>query len=153
VNSTNDANNPEGTNTFASTAATSTSSHTGTKASAEQYPGTVTYTKTSTQVIPPVVYKVQIGAFKALSKEVVKKRLEKMTDAKMLTSTKDQRWLKFYFGAEGDYTSARNLKNTLQQAGFKDAFVVAFQNGRPVQVQQLAVPVTTPQTADTTANE
>ncbi|MFN9289468.1 MAG: hypothetical protein ACK6EB_15455, partial [Planctomyces sp.] len=61
--------------------------------------GTVSFTATSAQTQPPVVYKVQIGAFKVLSKEVVKKRLEKMTDAKMLTSSKGKRWLKFYFGA------------------------------------------------------
>lgn len=117
-------------------------------------PGTVSFTATSTQNQPAVVYKVQIGAFKVLSKEVVKKRLEKMTDAKMLTSSKDKRWLKFYFGAEGDYSSARNLKSTLQQAGFKDAFVVAFQNGLQVPVQQITAPPIVPAaTADTTAND
>ena len=116
--------------------------------------GTVSFTATSAQTQPPVVYKVQIGAFKVLSKEVVKKRLEKMTDAKMLTSSKGKRWLKFYFGAEGDYSSARNLKSTLQQAGFKDAFVVAFQNGLQVPVQQVVAPQNVPAaTADSTAND
>ncbi|MFM9008682.1 MAG: hypothetical protein ACKORE_08875, partial [Bacteroidota bacterium] len=163
--STNDAQRAQQVDVANSTAITNTGNPAvenseASKNSTNQAPttadntGTVSFTATSSQAQPEVVYKVQIGAFKVLGTEVVKKRLEKMTDAKMLTSSKDKRWLKFYFGAEGDYSSARNLKSTLQQAGFKDAFVVAFQNGLQVPVQQIVAPQIVPAaTADTTAND
>jgi len=82
------------------------------------------------------VFKVQIGAFRILSREVVKQRLEKMTDVNMLSSHNDNTWLRFYFGEEDSYESAHNLRNTLKQAGFKDAFVAAFRNGQPVNIRE-----------------
>lgn len=82
------------------------------------------------------VFKVQIGAFRVLSREVVKQRLEKMTDVNMLSSHKDNTWLRFYFGEEDSYQSAHNLRNTLKLAGFKDAFVAAFRNGQPVNIRE-----------------
>lgn len=82
------------------------------------------------------VFRVQIGAFRILSQEIVKQRLEKMTDVNMLSSHNDKTWLRFYFGEEGSYESAHNLRNTLKQAGFKDAFVAAFRNGQPVNIRE-----------------
>jgi len=82
------------------------------------------------------VFKVQIGAFRVLSREVIKQRLEQMTDVNMLTSHSDNAWLRFYFGEEDSYESAHNLRNTLKLAGFEDAFVAAFRNDQPVNIRE-----------------
>jgi len=79
-----------------------------------------------------IQYKVQIGAFNKLPKEVVEKNLSQMTDAEMLTSYGEERWLKYFVGSESSYESAKNLKETMIQAGFTDAFIVTFENEKPV---------------------
>ena len=79
-----------------------------------------------------IQYKVQIGAFNKLPKEVVEKNLSQMTDAEMLTSYGEESWLKYFVGSESSYDSAKNLKETMIQAGFTDAFIVTFENEKPV---------------------
>jgi hypothetical protein len=79
-----------------------------------------------------IQYKVQIGAFNKLSKDVVEKNLSMMTDAEMLTSYGEESWLKYFVGSESSYESAKNLKETMIQAGFTDAFIVTFENEKPV---------------------
>ncbi|MFN5347679.1 MAG: hypothetical protein ACK44N_06920 [Bacteroidota bacterium] len=79
-----------------------------------------------------IQYKVQIGAFNKLSKDVVEKNLSMMTDAEMLTSYGEENWLKYFVGSESSYESAKNLKETMIQAGFTDAFIVTFENEKPV---------------------
>jgi len=77
-------------------------------------------------------YKVQIGAFNQLPKDVVEKNLSQMTDANMLTSYGEENWLKYFVGSESSYGSAKNLKEIMIQAGFTDAFIVTFENEKPV---------------------
>ena len=55
-----------------------------------------------------------------------------MTDAEMLTSYGEESWLKYFVGSESSYESAKNLKETMIQAGFTDAFIVTFENEKPV---------------------
>jgi cell division protein FtsN len=82
-----------------------------------------------------IVFKVQIGAFNKSQREKVQKRLEKKADKSMMTSYDDKTWLRFFMGAETTYSSAKNLRSTLKQAGFGDAFVVAFKNEKPTNLQ------------------
>lgn len=83
-----------------------------------------------------ISFKVQIGAFRKHTRELVTKRLEKKTDKTMLTSYDDLTWLRFFLGTEATYQSAKNLRDTLQQAGFKDAFVVAFRDSKPMNLYE-----------------
>ncbi|MBL7923741.1 MAG: PD40 domain-containing protein [Bacteroidia bacterium] len=83
-----------------------------------------------------IVFKVQIGAFRKHNREVVLQRLEKKTDKSMLSSYDDLTWLRFFMGGEVQYKSAKNLRETLKQAGFSDAFVVAFRNNKPMKLQE-----------------
>ena len=77
-------------------------------------------------------YRVQIGAFNQLPKDVVEKNLSQMTDAEMLSSYGEDSWLKYFVGNESNYGSAKNLKEIMIQAGFTDAFIVTFENEKPV---------------------
>jgi hypothetical protein len=77
-------------------------------------------------------YRVQIGAFNQLPKDVVEKNLSQMTDAEMLSSYGEDSWLKYFVGNESNYGSAKNLKEIMIQAGFTDAFVVTFEHEKPV---------------------
>ena len=86
----------------------------------------------NTQLSQGVYFKVQIGAFRKHTRDLVQKRLEKKTDKTMLTSYDDLTWLRFFMGSEISYKSAKNLRDTLQQAGFGDAFVVAFRDTKPM---------------------
>jgi hypothetical protein len=81
-----------------------------------------------------VVFKVQIGAFTKRKREIVQERLEKKTDKTMLSSYDDLTWLRFFMGQEMNYDSAINLRETLRQAGFQDAFIVAFRGNRPIRL-------------------
>jgi hypothetical protein len=83
-----------------------------------------------------IQYKVQIGAFNQLPKDVVEKNLSQMTDAEMLSSYGEDTWLKYFVGSESSYDSAKNLKETMIQAGFTDAFIVTFENEKPVKVKK-----------------
>lgn len=79
-----------------------------------------------------LIFKVQIGAFRKHTRELVQKRLEKKTDKTMLSSYDDLTWLRFFMGGEVSYKSAKNLRETLKQAGFSDAFIVAFKESKPM---------------------
>lgn len=81
-------------------------------------------------------FKVQIGAFRKHTREIVQKRLEKKADKNMMSSYDDKTWLRFFMGGEANYQSAKNLKTILIQAGFKDAFIVAFRNGKPMNLSE-----------------
>jgi hypothetical protein len=52
----------------------------------------------------------------------------------MLSSYDDLTWLRFFMGQEMNYDSAINLRETLRQAGFQDAFIVAFRGNRPIRL-------------------
>lgn len=91
---------------------------------------------TNVPMIAGIQFKVQIGAFHKTSKKIVDKRLAKKTDPKLLTNYYDITWLRYFIGGEKSYVSAKNLKYTLVQAGFKDAFVVAFKNAKPMNLQE-----------------
>ncbi len=97
---------------------------------------TILQDKTSTVDGRSILFKVQIGAFRKNTKEIVQKRLEKKTDKTMLTSYDDLTWLRFFIGAESNYKSAKNLRETLIQAGFSDAFIVAFNQARPMKLSE-----------------
>ncbi|MFM7015026.1 MAG: tetratricopeptide repeat protein [Bacteroidota bacterium] len=77
-------------------------------------------------------YKVQIGAFSKLPKDIVEKNLSQVTDVELLSSYGEENWLKYFVGSESTYESAKNLKETMIQAGFTDAFIVTFENEKPV---------------------
>jgi len=82
-----------------------------------------------------IYFKVQIGAFKTKKPQIIEKRLEKSVDKTQLSNYSDISWLRFFIGKEMTYSSAKNLKATLVQAGFIDAFVVAFQGEETMSLQ------------------
>jgi hypothetical protein len=98
--------------------------------------------KVKVPAMPGIHFKVQIGAFRKYEKKEVQKRLAKKVDATKMTSYNDITWLRFFFGDEQTYKSVKNLKQTLIGAGFKDAFVVAFNNDVPMPVNK-AIELTT----------
>jgi hypothetical protein len=100
-----------------------------------------------------IIYKVQIGAFRKHTREIVQKRLEKKTDKTMLTSYDDLTWLRFFMGAEGNYKSAKNLRETLRQAGFGDAFIVAFKETKPMNLSEAIKITRANNTANTDTND
>ncbi len=83
-----------------------------------------------------LIFKVQIGAFRKHTREIVQKRHEKKTDKTMLSSYDDLTWLRFFMGGEISYKSAKNLRETLKQAGFSDAFIVAFKESKPMNLTE-----------------
>ena len=90
-----------------------------------------------------LVFKVQIGAFRKHTRETVKQRLERKADKTMMTSFDDLSWLRFFMGGEISYSSAKNLRETLKQAGFDDAFIVAFKNNKPMKLNEAIQQVAT----------
>jgi hypothetical protein len=81
-----------------------------------------------------VEFRVQIGAFKHQSKEEASRLLAKKSKNSMMSDINDDNWLKFYVGHEGSYDKAKELKTILLQAGFKDAFIVAFRDNAPLPI-------------------
>ncbi len=79
-----------------------------------------------------VEFRVQIAALKQQSKEEAKKVIAKKSKNPMMTDVKEADWLKFYIGHEPSYNKAKELKTILLQAGFKDAFIVAFRDNAPM---------------------
>lgn len=75
-------------------------------------------------------FKVQIGAFRKYKLASVSHKLAKRIDQNQMTHTQDETWLRIFFGNEMTVKSATNLRTTLVGAGFSDAFVVAFNNGK-----------------------
>lgn len=100
-----------------------------------------------------IVFKVQIGAFRKHTREIVQKRLERKTDKSMLTSYDDLTWLRFFMGGEFSYNSAKNLRETLQQAGFGDAFIVAFKESKPMNLLEAIKMSKNASTANSNSND
>lgn len=79
-----------------------------------------------------VEFRVQIAALKHQSKEEAAKVISRKTKNPMMSDVADTDWLRFYIGHEGTYDKAKELKTILLQAGFKDAFIVAFRDNKPL---------------------
>ncbi|MEP7265031.1 MAG: hypothetical protein ABI772_11065 [Bacteroidota bacterium] len=79
-----------------------------------------------------VEFRVQIAALKHQTKEEAAKVITRKTKNPMMSDVSDTDWLRFYIGHEGSYDKARELKTILLQAGFKDAFIVAFRDNKPL---------------------
>lgn len=84
-----------------------------------------------------IIYKVQIGSFRNTPEHIVEKELENRTDRTMLSNYGDNKWMRYFMGAETSLESARNLSEILIEIGFKDAFIVGFKNGVPHQLSEL----------------
>jgi septal ring factor EnvC (AmiA/AmiB activator) len=94
-------------------------------------------TATSGGVVPGVIFKVQIGAFrnKDLSKYLNNsKNFSGDTDA---DGTR-----KYTLGAFTDYWEADNFKKYLREMGVKDAWVVAYKDGNRISIKEALEGVT-----------
>lgn len=92
--------------------------------------------------MPGIHFKVQIGAFRKYGVNSVEGKLAKRVDKTQMTHSQDPTWLRFYFGDEVTYKSAKNLRLTLVGAGFSDAFVVAFNGDKSMKLYD-AIKLTT----------
>ena len=80
--------------------------------------------------IEKLVFKVQIGTYlKSMLNDVLFKDVN--AEEQLINST-----FKYYVGKETDKLSADNLKDQLNEKGFKGAFVVAFYKGERISIRE-----------------
>lgn len=84
-----------------------------------------------------IEFRVQIAALKHQTKEEATRVIKRKANNPMMSDVNDDNWLKFYVGHEGSYDKAKELKTILLQAGFKDAFIVAFRDNKPLPTQMM----------------
>ncbi|HXP50682.1 MAG TPA: hypothetical protein VN922_12040, partial [Bacteroidia bacterium] len=78
-----------------------------------------------------LVYKVQIGAFKKPIKQTAFKGLEPIAG-----ETTGKGYTRYTAGIFRDLGKANNAKNRVHKIGYRDAFVVAFYNGKRISMKQ-----------------
>lgn len=93
-------------------------------------PSAPTYTSSSSPRISGTVFRVQIGAFKVKQVDA-----DLATGNNMVLSQTADGMQKVIVGEFRTYDSARRLRDTMRQIGVKGAFVVATQDGQPIDVK------------------
>ncbi len=83
-----------------------------------------------------VTFKIQILA-SSKSKVIRKSNFKGL---KNITKTKEGKIHKYYYGNTKNYDEARNLKNKAKKVGFKDSFIVAFENGIKINISEVINP-------------
>ncbi len=94
----------------------------------------------SASVISGLVYKVQIGAFRQKLTESALDNFQKISSNTISNETMSSGLQLYYSGSFTDLNAAMFSKNIIAANGIKDAFVVAFSNGKkiPVNTSKLA---------------
>ncbi len=98
---------------------------------------TVTSTKpetTSASVTSGLIYKVQIGAFRQKLTESALDNFQKISSNSISNETTPSGLQLYYSGSFTDLNSALFSKNVIAANGIKDAFVVAFSDGKKIPV-------------------
>jgi hypothetical protein len=86
-----------------------------------------------------LLYKVQIGAFRNAISPTIFKGMNPLTG-----ETTPQGFIRYTAGLFTQFESAEKAKNEIHALGFKDAFVVAFFNGKRISVDQANAMVSNP---------
>lgn len=81
-----------------------------------------------------VVFKVQVGAFKGDAPADVKAKLEKQQGVEKSVNAAGA--MRYTVGSFNDYKAAQAKKKELQEAGFKDAFIIAFFKDNQIDIQE-----------------
>lgn len=78
-------------------------------------------------------YSVQILASKKRSTEFIKKKLQ--IEGQPVVEKKYYRWYKYTIGNYNTYNEARKMRDNIRTKKYKDAFVVAYENGNRIPVK------------------
>lgn len=79
------------------------------------------------------VFKVQISA----SGTNLDTKPQNFKGLKVISKTKDGNLYKYFYGETNNYKTAQNLLTQAKDKGYKDAYIVAFQNGKQVKVSEV----------------
>ena len=77
-----------------------------------------------------IVFKIQILA-SSKSKSIRKSNFKKLNN---ISKSKEGKIYKYYYGRVKTYNEATKLKIKAEQAGFRDAFIVAFKNDKKINI-------------------
>ena len=80
-----------------------------------------------------IVFKIQLLA-SSKSKSIRKSNFKNLNN---VSKSKDGKIYKYYYGRVKTYNEAKKLKIKAEQAGFKDAFIVAFENEKKINISQV----------------
>ncbi|MDT8346991.1 MAG: N-acetylmuramoyl-L-alanine amidase, partial [Flavobacteriaceae bacterium] len=80
-----------------------------------------------------VIFKVQLAA----SSRKLAARPYNFKGLEHITRAEEKGIYKYYYGATSDYNSAQRFKDEAAQKGYKDAFIVAFKNGKKVPLKEV----------------
>ena|SRR5690554_3570845 len=79
------------------------------------------------------VFKVQISA----SGNNLETKPQNFKGLNTISKIKDGNLYKYYYGETNDYKTAQNLLEQVKEKGYKDAYIVAFKEGRQVKVSDV----------------
>jgi hypothetical protein len=91
---------------------------------------------TSSELPSGTIYKVQIGAFRQKPSQRSLDNFQRISSNTISNETTASGLQLYYSGSFTDLNSALFAKNLIAANGIKDAFVVAFSNGKKVPVSQ-----------------
>ena len=80
-----------------------------------------------------VVFKIQILA-SSKSKIIRKGKFKSLNN---ISKSKEGKIYKYYYGSVNTFNEARALKNKAVKVGFKDSFIVAFKNGKKINISDV----------------
>ena len=80
-----------------------------------------------------VVFKIQILA--SLKSQIIRKG--KFKSLNNISKSKEGKIYKYYYGSVNTFNEARALKNKAVKVGFKDSFIVAFKNGKKINISDV----------------
>ncbi len=79
-----------------------------------------------------ITFKVQVSA----SASPVDLKKENFKGVENVEEFKDGSVYKYVFGDTSDYNAALDLQNQMKQKGYKDCFIIAFQNGKKISLNE-----------------
>ena len=88
------------------------------------------------QVDTGIVFKVQIGAFRNEVPNDIAIQFLSISDKGIKHMVQEDGMNIYVVGFERSYNTANDLKNYVQSRGLKDAFIVAFKNGKKTDVEE-----------------
>ena len=80
-----------------------------------------------------IVFKIQLLA-SSKSKSIKKSNFKQLNN---ISKSKKGKIYKYYYGRVKNYNEAKKLKIIAEQAGFKDAFIVAFKNEKKINISRV----------------
>ena len=84
-----------------------------------------------------VVFKVQIGAYKSELPQTAKTLYDKISTLRKIEKYTDERGITIYtIGEMTDFEKAKKLQEQIRQESIKDAFIVAFKQGKRISLKE-----------------